>query len=198
MRSSKPSLPFIVYSLPRSRSAWTAKFLSYGGRKCAHDIATECASLNELTAKLRGEYAGTCETGAVIGWRALRLKLPDARIAVIRRPVQQAYDSLARYGVGCQEVMNQLTERDAMLDQLSLVPGVKSFAFADLKSIDTCRDLFEHCLGEPFDWEWWERWSGENVQVDVMERLRYVAANRDRIEGLKREARAISCATSMH
>ena len=58
--------PFIVFSLPRSRSAWVARFLSYGEKRCGHDVATECGSLAELTGRLHGEYAGTAETGAVV------------------------------------------------------------------------------------------------------------------------------------
>lgn len=179
---------FIVFSLPRSRSAWTARFLSYGGKRCAHDLATECGSLGEFADRLRGEYAGTAETGAVIGWRALRRRLPEAQIAVIRRPVPEVFASLARFGLASSELTDELLQRDAMLDELANVPGVKSFAFADLSRIGPCADLFEHCLGEPMDWQWWEGLAGVNVQVDVPERLRFLEANRDHIEAIKREA----------
>lgn len=180
--------PFIVFSLPRSRSAWIARFLSYGERRCGHDIATECASLDEFTSRLRGEYAGTAETGAVVGWRSLRRRIPDARIAVVRRPVHEVYQSLSRFGLGYQVLMDELIKRDAMLNELACVPGVKSFSFAELNGIEACRALFEHCLGETFDWEWWEGLAVVNIQVDVPERLRFLEANRDRIEALKREA----------
>ena len=180
--------PFIVFSLPRSRSAWTARFLSYGERRCRHDLATECASLGEFTDRLRGEYAGTVETGAVIGWRALRRHLPDARIAVIRRPIPEVYASLTRFGLGGSDLMNELIQRDGMLDELANVHGVQSFTFASFNSIESCRELFEYCLGEPFDWEWWEGLAGVNIQVDVPERLRFLEANRERIEAIKREA----------
>src|ERR1700691_5659915 len=106
--------PFIVFSLPRSRSPWIARFLSYGGRPCGHDLATECASLDEFATLLRGPYVGTVETGAVVGWRALRRRLPEARMAVIRRPVPEVYASLARFGLGGSDLMNELVERDAM------------------------------------------------------------------------------------
>jgi hypothetical protein len=185
-------VPFIVFSLPRSRSAWIARFLSYGGKRCGHDLATECGSLDEFTEKLRGEYIGTAETGAVVGWKVLRRRLPDARLAVVRRPVPEVYASLARFGLGSSALMDELLERDAMLDQLANVQGVKSFAFADLHGIETCRSLFEHCLGDSFDWEWWEGLANVNVQVDVAERMRFLAANHECIEAIKREAIAES------
>lgn len=180
--------PFIVFSLPRSRSAWIARFLSYGWRRCGHDLATECGSLDEFTGKLRRDYAGTAETGAVVGWRALRRRLPDARLVVIRRPVPEVFASLARFGLASSALMDELLQRDAMLDEVATVRGVKSFTFGQLAGIEACRKLFEHCLGEPFDWEWWESLAGVNVQVDVAERLRILEANRERIEAIKREA----------
>lgn len=181
-------MTFLVLSLPRSRSAWTARFLSYGGKKCGHDLAPECGSLDEFTGLLGDKYAGTAETGAVVGWRALRRRLPDAKIALIRRPVPEVYASLARFGLGCSALMDELLQRDAMLDEASGAQGVKSFSFDDLSGIDACRELFEHCLGEPFDWEWWERLAGVNIQVDVAKQIRFLSANRDRIETIKRQA----------
>jgi hypothetical protein len=123
-----------------------------------------------------------------VGWRALRRRLPDARIAVIRRPVPEVYASLARFGLGGSELMNELLQRDAMLDEIETVPGVKSFTFAGLCRLDDCRNLFEHCLGEPLDWEWWESLASVNIQVDVHARLRFIEANRLRIEAMKRQA----------
>ena len=180
--------PFIVFSLPRSRSAWLSRFLSYEGRKCGHDLAPECSSLDEFTQRLRGEYAGTAETGAMVGWRALLRRLPDARIAVVRRPVPEVFHSLARFGLASSALMEELLQRDAMLDQLASIPAVKSFAFADLNGIDACHELFEHCLGIPLEWEWWEGLANVNIQVNVPERLQYLTDNRDRIETLKRVA----------
>ena len=182
-------MSFIVFSLPRSRSAWIARFLSYGGKRCGHDLATESGSLDEFTGRL-GKFFGTAETGAVVGWRALRKRLPDTKIAIVRRPVPEVYASLARFGLGGSALMDELIQRDAMLDQLANVPGVKSFAFAELNRIEACRDLFEYCLDEPFDWEWWESLAGVNVQVDVPQRLRFLEDNRERIETLKAEAAA--------
>lgn len=188
-------VPFIVLSLPRSRSAWVARFLSYDGRKCGHDLATECESVAEFVARLRGEYAGTAETGAVIGWRALRTLIPEAKLAVIRRPVQEVYDSLARFGLGSKMLLDELRERDAMLDQVARLPGVLSINFADLEGISACQNLFEHCLGAPFDWECWEGLAGVNVQIDVPTRMQYLIDNADRIAALKQDAARIAGAS---
>ncbi len=184
--------PFIVLSLPRSRSAWITAFLSYGGRKCGHDLATQCESVADFAAMLRGEYAGTAETGAVVGWRAIRALMPEAKIAVVRRPVQEVHNSLARFGLGGKLLMDELRERDAMLEQVAAVPGVRSFTFDDLEGINACQQLFEHCLGEPFEWEWWESLANVNVQVDVRDRLKYLVDNKTKIDALKADAARIA------
>lgn len=186
--------PFIVFSLPRSRSTWTSRFLSYGGRKCGHDLATECDSVHRFATMIRGEYAGTAETGAVVGWRAIRVLMPEAKIAVVRRPVCEVHDSLARFGLGSKMLMDELEERNAMLDHVAQLPGVRSFAFADLDDIEACSALFEHCLGVPFDWEWWEGLANVNVQVDVPEQLRKLVNNADGIAALKVDASRIAAA----
>jgi hypothetical protein len=183
--------PFIVFSLPRSRSAWIARFLSYGGKRCGHDLAPRCATMKEFADLVSGEYVGTAETGAVIGWRAIRRLLPDARIAVVRRPVQEVYESLARFGLGSQSLMDELIERDTILHHVAKLPGVRSFRFADLNNVTVCQELFEFCLGVPFDWEWWESLANVNVQVDVAEQIKYLTENRSRIETLKADARRI-------
>ena len=183
---------FIVFSLPRSRSAWVSRFLSYDGKRCGHDIATQCGTMQEFAERLNDDCVGTAETGAVIGWRAIRRVLPDVRIAVIRRPVQDVYNSLARFGLGSSVLLDELSERDAMLDQVARLPGVRSFSFADLNGISACQELFEFCLGVPFDWEWWEGLANVNIQVDVAARLKYITENRDRIEALKRDAQRIA------
>ena len=189
--------PFVVLSLPRSRSAWIASFLSYGGRTCGHDLAPTCASVAEFGALLRGGYDGTAETGAVVGWRAIRKMVPGAKIAVIRRPVAEVYASLGKFGLEGQALMDELCERDAMLDEVARQPGVRSFTFKGLGVSLVCQELFEHCLGVPFDWEWWEGLAYRNIQIDVPERLKYLCDNRDRIEALKQDAARIGGASDI-
>jgi hypothetical protein len=181
-------MPFIVFSLPRSRSAWMSRFLSYGGARCGHDLAPRCATVKEFTDLLGTEYQGTAETGAIIGWRAIRHLVPDLKIVVVRRRVQDVYDSLATFGLGSPHLMNQLIERAAMLDYVSGLVGVRTFTFDGLQREFICRDLFEFCLGTPFDRDWWKSLEDVDVQINVPEFVQYLIDNHERIEGLKRDA----------
>lgn len=184
-------MSFLVLSLPRSRSAWIAKFLSYGGRRCGHDIAPQCVTVQEFVDRLDRDYCGSVETGAVVGWRAILKLKPDLRIATVRRPVQQVYESLARFGLGAPEVLDELRERDAMLDEVERLPGTLSFTFDGLKHPWACQNLFELYLDMPFDWEWWESLAAVNVQVNVPQCIQYLIDNRERIAALKRDAQRI-------
>lgn len=184
--------PFVILSLPRSRSAWLARFLSYGGRKCGHDLATTVGSMMEFAGLFESNgYDGTAETGAVVGWQAILRVIPGVRFVVVRRPIDEVYRSLSRFGLASSLLMDELRDRDAMLDEVARLPGVRSFSFDNLRGIDVCRDIFEHCLGIPFDWEWWEGLATENVQVDVPQRVQYLIDNADRIAELKRNAAQI-------
>ena len=143
--------------------------------------------LNEFVGKLRGEYAGTAETYTVIGWRALRSRLSDAKVVVVRRPISDVVNSSARFVGRSTALVDVLTELNGKLDEISCFGDVKSFTFDELSTEGACRRLFEHCLGETFDREWWQSLVNVNVQVDVPERLNYFAANRSRIESFTRD-----------
>ena len=133
-------------------------------------------------------YVGTVETGAVVGWKALWRRFPGAKITVVRRKVDDVIRSFANLGIASTELEDELRQRDAMLATLSKMPGVTTVEFGDLRRMVVCQRIFERCLGLPFDWEWWESLAEVNVQVDVAAELRYLDANRARIEAFKREA----------
>src|ERR1700739_4123082 len=89
---------FIIFSLPRSRSFWLSKFLSFGEPRVGHDLAIRCASIEDFVEQL-AQVDGTIETGAVLGWRGVRKVLPKARLLVRRRPLVQVGRSLVNQGL---------------------------------------------------------------------------------------------------
>lgn len=181
--------PFIVLSLPRSRSFWLASFFRYAEKVVTHDLAVECASVLEFQQKLR-LVDGTCETGAVLGWRLLRAEMPEARIVVVHRPWQAVAASLAAFGLA--PPVEDLKARAVMLALVSAEPGVLSVNFDQLNDPMICQMLFEHCLELPFDWQWWGRLAPLNLQVDMPSRLARLHANYPRLEAFKAEVAARS------
>lgn len=178
-------LPFIVFSLPRSRSTWLSMFLSYDGREIGHDIGPDCASVADFFARL-GD--GTCETGAAFAWPVIRRLRPDIRFVVVRRDPFEVNESLERFGIRNQLI--EMQRRSDHLEDIAGLPGTLTVSYEDLAKPNVCGALFEHCLDEPFDHGWWNRLDPLNIQVDMPKQLAKLIRNGDRIAALKAEVEA--------
>lgn len=180
--------PFIIFCLPRSRSAWVAHFLNYGGRcKVGHDIVIECKKVEDFFSAYKEGMRGTVETGAVEGWPLFHERFPEGRILTIHRPLAKVKASLARYGVVPQE--GELEAREEALLALSRMPFVESLVDSDLDLMGCCRWLFEYTTGLPWDQGWWEQLRRINIQVDMAKRLEQLHRNHEQLEALKAEFR---------
>lgn len=179
-------IPFIVMALPRSRTAWMSKFLSYPPRSCAHDLVLECSSIQEYLEAL-GRFDGTIETGAMLGWRVLRKRMPLARIAVVRREKKEVLASLAKFGINWAEP--EMNVRDDLLASIAQAPGVLSLRYEELNTREGCKALFEHCLEIPFDSEWWEAAQNLNIQIDMRARLEEIASKQHQLLAFREEIR---------
>jgi GNAT superfamily N-acetyltransferase len=179
--------PFIVLALPRSRTAWLARFLSYGDWLCGHDELMHIRTLDEIATWFTQLNIGTVETCAAPFWR---LMPKDARIVTVRRPVDDVLASLAAQGVGSETVASMIRACDRKLDQIERrVPGVVSVRFDDLALESTCAAVFEHCLQLPHDPAWWRIWDRHNVSGDLKRQVRYCHAFLPQLLKLARAAR---------
>jgi hypothetical protein len=180
--------PFIVFALPRSRTAWLAQYLAYDGRIVGHDIAPKSDSIEGFFSAFDNGMSGTVETGAMMGWRLFRERFPEAAIAVIRRPVQDVKRSLGQFGIFPRE--GDLEAKDAILDEIAREAGVLSVSFFGLYNEIIRRSLFEHCLPCWWDQQWDKKLAALNIQIDVMDAMKKVAANQDAIIAMKKEIEA--------
>ena len=183
--------PFVVLALPRSRSFWLSRALTYGDWSCGHDELRHARSLDDVRAWLSQPFTGTVETAGAPHWRLLRQMCPDARVVVLRRPVDEAIESWMRIdwrGTGAfdrQTVERTFRRLDAKLAQVEArVPGVLSVQSADLGNEGVFARVFEHCLGLPHDPLWWRAMVALNLQYPQPPRMRYLGANRAALEKL--------------
>ena len=176
--------PFVVFALPRSRTFWASRLLSYGGWACAHDEAAHVRGVDDVAAWLSQDFTGSVETAAAPFWRLVREFRPDARIAVIRRPVAEVTASLLATGIQFDRAVlaRHLAKLDRCLDRIERQPGVLSVSYADLAGEDACARLFQHCLGLPHDHAWWERLAPINLQIDLSAQYRYFSAYAGRLK----------------
>lgn len=174
--------PFIVYALPRSRTAWLSRFLTYGPWTCGHDVITNIHTVAGLKEYFGTPYRGSAETALVEIHSLMEQWFPDAAVAVVTRPIEEVKQSLAKFSLRTDGILEQQRE---MLDQVSAKPGVLTLDYRDLNGLTTVQRLWGHCLDVPFDMEHWQRLRGENIQVDMAARLETLKANRAEIIHLR-------------
>lgn len=176
--------PFFVMALPRSRTAWLSTFLTYGGRPCGHDLVVRCSTLAEFEGAM-AHHVGTCETGAMVGWKLIRSKWPKARVLVVQRPLAEVIQSLERKGLRAD--VGALVERQQMLEALSNSKGVKTITYEDLDSVDCCKWVFEYLLRKEFDAGHWSALKDRNIQIDFDKRVKFLYENREVLAGFAAE-----------
>lgn len=181
--------PFVIFSLPRSRSAWLAAWLgAVSGEAIGHDLAVETDTVDGWLEIVFRRVRGTCETGAVEVWPILRQSIPQCRIVVVARDVAYVADSLTRAGVPVDWEM--LERRARSLRDLSEQSDVLAVNFDDMRNPRVCALIQEYCLGTPFDWATWDRMDRINVQIDMPGRITRLRERAAPIARLKLELAA--------
>lgn len=180
--------PYIVYALPRSRTFWCSRFLTYGDWQCGHDELRHARALDDITAWLGQPCTGTVETAAAPFWRLAA----GVKTVVIRRPVSEVVASITRLGFDVDQAVltASIARLDRKLDQITArVPNVLAIQYDDLQSEATCKTLFEHCLPYQHDPVWWQHMSKLNLQVNMHHVMRYFAAHEPQLTKLAKIAR---------
>lgn len=185
-------MSFVVFALPRCRTVWLSRFLTYAGWQCGHEELRHCRSLDDVRSWLAQPLTGSAETAAAPFWRLLPQLAPGCRVVTMRRPLHEVMASLRNAGAVFEDatLLALLRRVERKLDQIERrLPDVLRVEFADLDNEATCRAIFEHCLGLSFDAGWWRHWAPLNVQVNVAHMYRYYATHAPQVEKLRRLAR---------
>lgn len=170
-----PRKPFLIFALPRSRTAWMAAFLSHERTLCHHEPSATFETPLDLWALLQ-EPIGICDSMMTLLWRdALRFR-PDARVVTVRRPLEDVLASAAATGVSGPRTEHNIRR---IAEELALVEenADLTLAYDELATEEGCRRLFEFCLDRPFDVEWWQSLANRNIQCDISRRRREVELN---------------------
>jgi hypothetical protein len=184
--------PFIIFALPRSRTAWLSHWLSYikdGSRvkSVGHDAFSRCSTVAECLALFYapdGGLSGTVETGAAFAYPLLRDKMPRVKMLVVQREPMDCLHSLMKKGITVEPDDWSQRVRDLWTVSAS---GVRTVAYQDLDLESCARWIWEYCLEVPWDVQWWAQWTPVNVQVDMQKRAEELRKNADRVAQLKLE-----------
>jgi hypothetical protein len=78
---------YLIFGKPRSRTAWTANFMTYADSFCVHEGLADCsikaAALKPYLDALPGRVNGNSDTGMIHLVDDLLEVFPDARLAVL-------------------------------------------------------------------------------------------------------------------
>lgn len=184
--------PFIIYALPRSRTYWLSKFLTYGDWHCGHDIVIDLHSLSNLKKYYSAAHIGSVETGMVDGWKVMERLVPGHKRVVVHRPVAEVRESLSCFNVTVPD--GYLEAREEKLLELARQPNVLFCKYHELDEEKICKDIFEFCLNTQFDKNWWLSLRDKNIQIDMDKNLKRLVDNRLGINALKNELRMTACA----
>ena len=171
------SRQFLILCLPRSRSTWLSKFLSYSDWYCGHDEVQYTRQIEDIQSWLSQDNTGTVETAVAPFWRlALHFK-PDLKIVTIRRdPIEAAHSAIkAGLGTDLEATIELFKKLDRKLGQIERRTGCMSIKYEDLQKESTCKELFEYVLPYKHDSARWSELNEENVQIDTQALNRYVS-----------------------
>lgn len=188
--------PFIIYALPRSRTAWLAKFLTYGEWTCYHEQAIYMTNMEDVKALFECPNIGMAETAAAQGRYLIRHVVPDIREVVILRPVEEVVESMMAVDISGLATYDKTALRkgmeysDRVLQKISKDPNVLTVNYCDLDKPEVCARIFEHCLPYVFDRDWWESMKDKNIQADVRAVIRYYYKYKETIEAFKRHCKS--------
>lgn len=151
--------PFIIYALPRSRTLWLSKFLTYGKWECKHDLLAEYPAIFSIVEYLKQPYRGIVDTGLVM----VREQMPAAKIVCIHRKPQEVKNSLAAVGLTGLIDVDLLNNK---LEELRSVKNVLHIDYEDLNDLTTCYNVAQFCTGQ-FSVQWWRCLRNANIQIDI-------------------------------
>ena len=149
--------PFLILAMPRSRSFWVAKFLSYAGLHVEHDPSRFFRDRSDVR---RFFDEGRCAVDTGLGYIWPLASPANAHVGVLDRPVDQVMSSCRRIGEPFDEArLDILSGRLARLRR-------PYFWFDGLREEAECRRLFEWATRKPFDRDWWMAMKDRHLECD--------------------------------
>lgn len=159
--------PFLIFGLPRSRTAWLAAFLNGPGIRCEHDLLGRCKSFGDLGRYLgrRSEgISGNADSGMLFYIEQVLEAVPaETRLVLVERAAEEVRESWERLEAGVLEpILPQLADAIATLKGRA---DVLVIPFAELD--DHMRGLWDHvtCETLPFPEERFELFQRFNIQL---------------------------------
>lgn len=175
-----PSTPFVVYAMPRSSSYWLSRFLAHNGRRrVEHEVAmTIRTPIADINWRVLSGLDGAVETAADQYWRLVRQLMPNARVVVLTRPIPEIVASIAGLGISLDafDWGKILRAQEARLQRIHhRVPNVLAVTYADLRTEDGTRAVWDHCGNAQWDADWWAKMAEQRLERSYSQVHAYTA-----------------------
>lgn len=168
---------FFIYSLPRSRTAWIANFLTYGKSYCYHEPSLGMFDLTELITLFRKRpITGSSDCANVLMIDRIQELFPDSKSIVIERPIEEVSYSLRELGITpkLEEMKEGLERVKAELNPLVLTNRLDEFE---------CHELCKF-TDSPWDYKRFLMLDSMNIQITENRQMDYI--NPENIEAARR------------
>ena len=148
-------MSFFILGLPRSRTAWLANFMNYGGYHCYHEGLNGCYTMDEYKALLDDNRIGDANTGLFM--LDFRKHFPTSRVVVIDSSIDAALTYIKDINY-----QSYLTTMKTKLD------GIHDAMHVDINDIDNKLEEIWNYLtdGVAFNKERAEILKGFNITVN--------------------------------
>lgn len=180
-------MSYVIYALPRSRTFWLSRFLTYADWHCGHEEIRHLRSMDDVQSWLSLPNTGSVETTAAPFWRLIK----NLKTVIIRRPVDDVMQSLtAQMAFDRDKLYRQIKRLDAKLDQIEYRLGdVMSVQYEELSQESVCQEIFEYCLPYKHDSAWWQATSQCNLQINFRREMQYYDAYAPQLNKLAKIAK---------
>ncbi len=174
--------PFVILGTPRSRTAWLAKFLTWGRWTCDHEPSMRFLDVTDLAAQLTLPHHGISDSALTLKWRDVLCVCSRVRVVVVHRPLDEICRSLAGAGFpqGVASFPALYMRLKTEISDLQQNVATLDVPFATMARKDVAAAIFRHCLGVEMPEEHWQAWKDQNVQVDVRKQADETIANQGR------------------
>ena len=156
---------FFILSLPRSRSAWLANFLTYENSFCFHEalIDNDPIDLPELFKSTGKEIVGNSDCGNALFLDEILNTFQDTRLVIVHRPIDEVFMSLDKMGPLFSERENVMSAKNK-IDVISKTCKHLSVDFHDM-SVNVCKSIWGYCIGSEFDSQRWRMLDGISMEI---------------------------------
>lgn len=180
------SAPFFILSLPRTRTAWLANFLTHDGVFAYHEGLLGCATVEDARNKLLnapGEINGMVDGSAALILPQLLDVIPDANIVCLLGNASDSHTRLRRFlpniPFAAIERLDAAITAVAMRDEVLALPVEFAHTPKGLQTI-----IERIAPGKQFHASRYEQLRDVNIQVDVERTRQRIEENRHAMEQL--------------